>query len=231
MTAGGPGWAAGGSTLLNGLQVYYKLEDLTDSSGNSLTLTNNNTVTFVAGKVNNCANFVATSLQSLTHADAAPFQMGAATDFTVAMWFNAASGDTARRHMFCYGNIHDGQSSIGYGFFRWNESIQASIGDGTASVRIEKTSAFDGNWHLVVATYARAGSVTLYYDNSLVTSASIATIGSVNSSSGFFIGDKGALDSYYNGKIDEGGIWNRVLTSGERDELWNSGTGRTYPFS
>src|SRR5437870_9156416 len=56
---------AGRSTLLNGLRVYYKLGDLTDSSGNSLTLTNHGGVTFTAGKVNNAANFVSASSRYL----------------------------------------------------------------------------------------------------------------------------------------------------------------------
>jgi hypothetical protein len=39
------------------LRAYYKLENENDSSGNGLTLTNNNSVTFTSGKFNNGANF------------------------------------------------------------------------------------------------------------------------------------------------------------------------------
>jgi len=46
-----------GSGITKGL---YRLEDLTDSSGNSYNLTNNNSVGFVSGKFNNCADFGAT---------------------------------------------------------------------------------------------------------------------------------------------------------------------------
>src|SRR5204862_6616042 len=76
---------AGGSTLLNRLQVYYKLENLTDSRGNSLTLTNQGTVSFSAGKVNNAANFVSASSQYLSHADATAYRMGTG-DFSYAFW-------------------------------------------------------------------------------------------------------------------------------------------------
>src|SRR6266404_8373249 len=76
---------AGGSTLLNGLQVYYKLENLTDSSGNSLTLTNHGSVTLTAGEVNNAAKFVSASSQYLSHVDATPYQMGTG-NFSYAFW-------------------------------------------------------------------------------------------------------------------------------------------------
>ena len=36
---------------------------------------------------------------------------------------------------------------------------------------------------------------------------------------------------YFNGKIDEFGIWNRTLTSNEIESLYNSGSGIQYPFS
>jgi len=216
-----------GSSLLNGLQAYYKLEDLTDSSGNALTLTDHGTVTFVAGKLNNAGNFVASSNQYLTHADAAPYKMGAGTNFTIAAWFKAASGDANRRSIALYGSL---AVPIGYGIWRWDEFIQASIADGTNSARSEATGMFDNNWHLAAATFDRTGVLTLYVDNSQVgTTPSISSVGSTNDSAGFNIGAQ--VDATFNGNIDEVGIWNRVLTSGELTSLWNGGTGVTYPFS
>jgi hypothetical protein len=42
----------------------------------------------------------------------------------------------------------------------------------------------------------------------------------------------GARDSIYTftGSIDEVGFWNRALTSAERASIYNSGTGKAYPF-
>jgi hypothetical protein len=34
-----------------------------------------------------------------------------------------------------------------------------------------------------------------------------------------------------NGSLDEIGIWNRALTTGEISTLYNSGSGKGYPFS
>jgi hypothetical protein len=52
---GGGGGGGGSSSLLTGLLAFYNLSDLTDSSGNGNTLTNNNGVTFSSGKIGNAA--------------------------------------------------------------------------------------------------------------------------------------------------------------------------------
>jgi hypothetical protein len=35
----------------------------------------------------------------------------------------------------------------------------------------------------------------------------------------------------WNGMVDEVGFWKRVLTPAERAEIYNSGAGKTYPFT
>src|SRR6266550_1023978 len=88
LLAGGTS-ASLGSSLLSGLQAYYKLEGLTDSSGNGLDLTDHGTVTFVAGKVNNAANFATPVTQYLSHSLDAHYAPGTG-DYTVSFWFNTS---------------------------------------------------------------------------------------------------------------------------------------------
>jgi hypothetical protein len=40
-----------------------------------------------------------------------------------------------------------------------------------------------------------------------------------------------ASPQYHDGRIDEVGIWKRVLTAAERTQLYNGGLGYTYPFT
>src|SRR5205814_3043391 len=120
---------AGGSTLLNRLQVYYKLENLTDSSGNSLTLTNHGTVSFTAGKVNNAANFVSASSQYLSHANVTAYQMGTG-DFSYAFWVKFT--ESTARALLDYGISG---SSVGYAVFTVNigvlsMALQVAVSDG-----------------------------------------------------------------------------------------------------
>jgi hypothetical protein len=225
---------AGGSTstLLNGLQVYYKLEDLTDSSGNSLTLTNHGTVTFTAGKVNNAANFVSASSQYLSHANATAYQMGTG-DFSFAFWVKfTISIEVA---VLDYGITG---SSSGYFVDTVNKAggqagFQFGISDGTHNISPETAHSWNnGNWHLVVVTCSRSGNMVIYVDNVSDGSASTSTVtGSVNSANGFALGANFAGGSLFDGSIDEFGLWNRVLTSTEIGHLWNGGAGTTYPFT
>jgi hypothetical protein len=228
---------AGASTLLNGLQVYYKLEDLTDSSGNSLTLTNHGTVTFTAGKVGNAANFVSASSQYLSHADAAPYQMGTG-DFSFSFWFKfttfSSIGDPL---LLGYG--HGDSGGPGYVIEVQNKGggtagMTLSIADSAPhQVVVYSTHAWnDGNWHLCVVTCSRAGNETLFVDNGNEGSSNITTVtGSVNNSNGSGIGGNFAGGSLFDGSIDEFGLWDRVLTSTEITHLWNGGAGTTYPFT
>jgi hypothetical protein len=216
------------STLLNGLQAYYKLEDLTDSSGHGLTLTNNGAVTFTAGKVGNAANFASASNQWLSHADNAAFQMGTG-DITVAAWLKFTANESA--DLVIYGNPLGG-AILGYGLVSASQHIGCCIGDGTHAHEKEGEATFnDGVWHLAIATFDRAGNASIYVDNGTPATVSITDVtGSVNHTGGLAIGGGVGGSHLSNSSIDEVGIWNRVLTSAERTALWNSGNGVTYPF-
>jgi len=216
---------AAGSTLLTGLKAYYALSDLTDSSGNGLTLTNHNSVTFVTGKVGNAANFVSASSQYLSHADAAPYQMGTGS-FTVAAWIRFTS--IADQQIVGYG-----QDNPGYGIFQDNGGLISRISDGVNAVQAGGINHYnDGLWHLVVGVADRTNNILhCYIDNNDENPHSIATVtGSPNNSVGFEIGAEG-LFFFLDGTVDEVGLWNRVLTSTEISHLWNGGVGTTYPFT
>ncbi len=77
------------AALSNGLVGYWKLDESSgnaaDSSGNSLTLTNNNTTAYAAGKFGNSASFTAASLMYLSTATAISGVK------TVSFWTNNAS--------------------------------------------------------------------------------------------------------------------------------------------
>jgi hypothetical protein len=228
--------SAGRSTLLNGLKVYYKLGDLTDSSGNSLTLTNHGGVTFTAGKVGSAANFISASSQYLSHANATPFQMGTG-DFSYAFWVKFSI--TNVRSIMDYGQTGN---SPGYAVDCINiggssASFQVSVSDGSRQNYpfINTTHAWnDGNWHLLVVTCSRTGNMVAYVDNQVegLVSTSGAT-GSVNSNNGwgFSVGGNYGGQNPVDGSMDEFGLWNRVLTSTEITHLWNGGAGTTYPFT
>ncbi len=222
------GSAVTASTLLNGLTVYYPLSNVNDSVG-GLTLTNNNTVTFSAGKIGNAANFVAASAQGLFRADNAAFQFGTG-NFSFSFWIKLGTV-TADSVPMGYGKPQSGEA----GFMvicPTASTIGVAMSDGvTGKERDSGTNIADAAFHLIVATFTRAGNLQVYLDNVAETALDItAASGSVNNANGFSIGRNYDAGHPFDGSVDELGLWNRVLTGAEISALWNSGAGVTYPF-
>jgi hypothetical protein len=93
----------------------------------------------------------------------------------------------------------------------------------------------DTNWHFVCVTQTGTGTPTLYVDGSSV-AATLTTAGAADfkaAAQGTAIGKYGIYTggaNFFNGAIDELGIWSRALSSGEITSLYNSGSGLAYPF-
>ena len=88
----------------------------------------------------------------------------------------------------------------------------------------------DGNWHHVIATYD--GNVSkIYVDGSI---SAYRTIGAqvvgntVSLTVGKLINGDGNDYGYFDGLIDEVGLWNRALTAEEVTKLYNDGKGLPY---
>ncbi len=86
-------------------------------------------------------------------------------------------------------------------------------------------SVNNNKWHLVCATYNGAGSVKTYVDGILDNSGSKTynTSGQLN----YFgkssdINNGGGNQCFFNGLIDDIGIWNRALTDQEISDLYNA---------
>jgi hypothetical protein len=74
--------------LTDNLQAFYKLSDLSDSSGNNRTLTNNGNVTFASGKIGNAAVFDGSNQLQVVN----PIAEG--TEYSVAGWVNFSNFDS-----------------------------------------------------------------------------------------------------------------------------------------
>ena len=86
----------------------------------------------------------------------------------------------------------------------------------------------------MVVTYdLSARDFTVYKNNvdtATTTTPSGTMTGIYNNTESFKIGkfNTAAIDDYFDGIIDEVGIWSKVLTSDEVTELYNSGAGLAY---
>lgn len=218
--------------------------NVNESSGNaadavgSNTLTNNNTITYVAGLLSNCADLESSSTMYFSISDASQTGLDITGDISISAWVNpeslpaAASGDgavimakynatTDRQYLF---RIYED------GYLSFTCFNGADSTDGTTASKVVST----GSWQHVGVTWDSATSTAkIYYNGSQSGSSIVGTNTSIqNGTAAFTVGRRetgGGID-YYDGKIDAYGIWGAELTSSEMTELYNAGVGVEYPF-
>lgn len=209
--------------LTDNLVAYYKLDESSgnaaDATGNGFTLTNNNTVSYATGLINNGAD-LGTSNTNKTLATST--SLGITTgDFTVSFWYKNDGTDRE----------FDGQVSIGTGsysmiFFRNgtnNRWFLATSGGGNTLITESITNS---TWYFLTMVKS-GGTVTVY-----VNATSKGSTSTLGSSAGvhFTVGGFPDYGWYGTNKIDEVGVWSRALSGAEITSLYNGGSGFAYPF-
>lgn len=233
--------------LIDNIVSYWKLDessgDAADSAGSN-TLTNTNTVTYAAGKINNAANFASASSQYFTIADASQTGLDGMADVSFSFWINFASLPTDGNYMIPLAKWNATGNQRSYEVVVRNTSGQYTLeifysddglGGASANVATANVSLSTSTWYYFVITIAGSSeTMTLYKDGSSLTLASNSQNGNTSiydSTSAFEVG-RGTSDlGYVNGAIDELGIWDRVLSASEVTSLYNSGAGNQYPFT
>jgi len=225
-----------GGTLTDGLIAYWKFEEsggARDDQKGPHDLADHNTVTQAAGKKGNAAQFTAANVESLSIADNASLSMEAEVDFSIAAWVYLTDDSGSKTVVFK--GTPATTPGIAYGLFR-SASVNVwrmRVGDNVNAETAEVTTSGDqsGAWHFLVGWHdATANTINLQVDNGGVVSTSY-TFGSYDDAQPFILGNNSTTTdegSGMSGRIDEVGIWKRVLTTQERTDLYNNGDGNTY---
>lgn len=188
-----------------------------------------NTVTSTTGKVGNAAQFTATNSEYLSLEDNANLSTGN-IDFTVAAWVYM---DSKSGYNIFVSRESGGSSSADreYNVF-YNPATDRFIFSLFGSSRIDVSantfgSPSTGTWYYVVAWHdAAADTVNIQINDGTVDSVSTGGVAPSDTNRPFRIGETDSA-YYMDGRIDEVGFWKRVLASGERSTLYNSGNGKT----
>ena len=239
--------------LTNLLVAYWTLDEASGTrvnsadTGTAADLSSVNSVSSTPGKINNAllaevpggagtAKYVRRTAvdcntlgTNFMHGSSSP---GADTSFTIAGWVSFENITDARYWV----NKHGATSgdTIGSHYNPGTATIRAWIrkeGGGYNNVDSTNVVILANTWYYVVIWYDKAGATfNIQVDN--------GDVGVVSLGGGFTLYDCNTTftlgnynDGHANslkGRVDEVGMWKRVLTSAERTALYNSGNGLTY---
>lgn len=224
------------STLNSGLIAYWKLDEAsgnaTDSetTGTAQDLTDNATVTSAAGKIGTARQFTSASSEWLSRTDGADLSTGN-IDYTVAAWVYLDTKGAVRDIIGKWNSV--GQREYILLYNNTGDRFEFFVsGNGTSGqVTVVGASTFGSpstaTWYLVIAWHDSVNDQIGISVDAGAADTAAHTTGSFDSTTTFGIGYRAEGTSYMNGRIDEAGFWKKVLTSGERTELYNGGSGKT----
>lgn len=223
--------------LSDNLIGYWKLDE---SSGNAVDEVNSNDavntgVTYTTGALNNCADFNAAT-DVLYVGNPAAVQLSGA--HTVSFWLNAAA-PAGLVSMIFKGGVNSA-ADMNWGLMKYaGGSLQywVSSGSGLSSVAITDANAdadfFNSSWNHIVYQYTPSTKMEVFLNGSSYASETTGIVSAASTTKGLSFGrittsqSATARDSVI-GKMDEIGIWSRVLTGAEITTLYNSGTPYSY---
>lgn len=235
--------------LTDNLVSYWKLDESSGNAADSVgsnTLTNNNTTAYAAGKINNGADFELSFSNSLSITDAAQTGLDLTGAFTISFWVKPESVVSGYHTMVSKGGISVAASDTTTQYLIWRdndgagsaERVQFLVRTAGANKEIGYTTGSAilnaGTWYHIVAYYNPSTKMELFINNvSVASSTSSVPASLVNTARPFGLGadEAATAANFFDGVIDEVGIWNRVLTSDEITSLYNSGNGWQYPFT
>lgn len=232
------GAGGGASSLLGGLQAYYTLDEGSgprfDSGPNLYHLTDNNTVAQAAGKVNAAALFAAANSEWLSLAPA-PLLGFTATPFTISAWVYLVS--KATRQMFVMKG--DGASGDEYfleyddGSDRFRFFILDDSLNYTGITANNFGSPSTATWYHLLAWFDAASlpqpTIAIRVSGGVADSTTTPNT-DVDRGGSFQVGAYRGGSLFVDARVDELGVWNRVLAAGEQTGIYNGGSGTTWPF-
>lgn len=200
------------------LKGYWKLEDANDSSSSGYNLTNNNSVTFPAGRFNNGGNFVKASSQSLTIANASCPNLEITGSCTWMAWIKPATVSGADFHIMAKDKA---ASSVFRQFYISSSAPLFQCSGLTTNSFVQSSVTLSvGSWYLVVGIYDSANSKLKVWVNN--TKTEVTASGSMTASDQPFCIGKNNANAYFDGIIDDVAVFNRALTDAEVTTLYSN---------
>ena len=201
-----------------GLQCYYPFNGNGNDAGTlNNHLTNNGAVltTDRFGNTDAAYNFNG-STQFLIR-NTPSFTFNPSSTFTVSMWHNRNTSSVVGIPLM--------HATNAAGNFIWifqtgATSMQFGTNKQQASWIWAQSTSTTNVWTHIVLVY-NAGAMTLYKDNVAVATGTFNHTGVTSATLPLYVG-RGVGGNYFNGKIDDIGIWNRCLSACEVNDLFTA---------
>jgi hypothetical protein len=208
----------------NGLLAWWPL----DNSGNDQSVNANHFqnfgMTFTTDRFNN-PNSAAIGNGSSQYmvCNTPSFTLGQNSTFTISFWLHQPT-------IFYGVCLMHGTTTVNNFIWNFQTSATGGIQFGTnkqQSTWIWTQSTHSLNaWDHYVGTYNN-GMITLFKNGVVVATNTFTHTGSLQVSQPIYLG-RGVSGAYYAGKLDDVGMWNRVLTALEITDLYNGGCAVSY---
>lgn len=219
------------AALSDNLVAYYKLDEASGNAvdalgANDLTETSGSIGT-TTGKINGARACAGGDTEYFERTDNATFSTGD-IDFSFQVWVNATSlvsfpvvfrkGANGARDYILYIDTSDSNKPA------WEVSSNGASGTTVKWGTGLTTSTW---YHIVCWHDAAANQIGIAVNAGTAVTSSHST-GVQDGAGTFQLGAGSDQGLYWDGLIDEFGMWKRVLSSGERTSLYNGGSGLPY---
>lgn len=209
------------SSLLTGLKLYYNFQgNGNDVSGNGNNATTTNVSFSLAnGKILQGGGFINSPNSAMT---ATTSLATGNQPLSVSFWIRRTGG-ASFPYLFAVGDTNLSNQFLGM------YETGGNVFFYTAAANVSVGNIGGGAWTSIIISYN--GTNAQVYFNGVLASTITVAISFANSN--VAVGSVFGLPSYnaFLGNIDEFGVWQRALTPAEVTQLYNAGTGLTYPFS
>lgn len=212
------------------LVSWWSLEEASGTRADShgtYDLTDVNTVGSDVGVIGNAASFVSANNEYLEHPTDSIFSVNGGV-IAISLWFKLRTLGQFH-HLIAKDDAINGRREWELRVNTSNQLEWLVFHGGTFTTRTWAASLSSGVWYHAYAS-AGAGVSVLSLDNATAITGALGGVPSgPYSGNPLIVGARGGNRLPTNGEIDEVGFWRRVLTSGERAALYNSGNGISYP--
>lgn len=218
----------GSGAAVSGDLIYYW--HLNETSGDRVDevagrILNSGTLpSFAAGKNGNAADFNGTNqFLSTDNINETVLDFGD-SDFSLAMWVNFDSVVSDQTLVYL---LNASVSLTGS-----TNKISFTVTGSTVESAIWDTALSISTWNLIVAVHDSVNDLIKISVNGAAfqTTALSGGMLDIPSAQSLFVGAQGSTD-FLNGLLDGFGIWSKALSQAEVNDLYNSGTGKFYPFA